>query len=167
MIRGLSNCTISQREHLNRMVFGRSPHPVRCPRRKFNPRRFRLLSRIRTRSVFHPQSGLAVFWRRCYPVHRRRLCQRSIGSPRQLTARSIRSANLPVPTGSSDTRLVLRDAFGREQEISSQQYYTSGLLKQGLHEFSYNLGARRNNLGDLKLDYGPPGASRASSLRVS
>ena len=42
--------------------------------------------------------------------------------------------DLPVPAGVADTRLVLRDAFGREQEIGSQYYFTSGLLKEGLYE---------------------------------
>ena len=64
--------------------------------------------------------------------------------------------DLPVPAGAANTRLVLRDAFGREQEIGSQYYFTSGLLKEGLHEFSYNLGVKRNNLATHSWDYGPP-----------
>jgi outer membrane usher protein len=63
--------------------------------------------------------------------------------------------DLPVPAGASDTRLVLRDAFGREQEISSQYYFASGLLKEGVQEFSYNFGAQRNNLPSESWDYGP------------
>ena len=64
--------------------------------------------------------------------------------------------DLPVPAGVGDTRLVLRDAFGREQEIGSQNYFTAGLLKEGLHEFSYNLGSRRSSLATQSWDYGPP-----------
>jgi len=64
--------------------------------------------------------------------------------------------DLPVPAGAANTRIVLRDAFGREQEIGSQYYFTSGLLKEGLHEFSYNLGVKRNNLATHSWDYGPP-----------
>ena len=64
--------------------------------------------------------------------------------------------DLPVPAGVGDTRLVLRDAFGREQEIGSQNYFTSGLLKEGLQEFSYNLGSQRDNLATKSWDYGPP-----------
>jgi outer membrane usher protein len=64
--------------------------------------------------------------------------------------------NLPVPTGSADTRFVLRDAFGRVQESSSPFYFTSGLLKEGLHEFSYNIGVRRDDLDSRSWDYGAP-----------
>jgi outer membrane usher protein len=64
--------------------------------------------------------------------------------------------DLPVPAGVGDTRLVLRDAFGREQEIGAQHYFTSGLLKKGLHEFSYNFGARRDELATESWDYGSP-----------
>jgi outer membrane usher protein len=63
--------------------------------------------------------------------------------------------DLPVPVGAAATRLVLRDAFGREQEIGSQYYFTAGLLKAGLHEFSYNFGSRRDNLATESWDYGP------------
>lgn len=63
--------------------------------------------------------------------------------------------DLPVPAGAGDTRLVLRDAFGREQEIGSQYYFSAGLLKPGLHEFSYNFGSLRNNLATQSWDYGP------------
>src|SRR5206468_2039472 len=55
--------------------------------------------------------------------------------------------DLPVPAGTNNTRLVLRDAFGREREIGSQYYFASGLLKEGLHEFSYNFVGRLFNAG--------------------
>ena len=64
--------------------------------------------------------------------------------------------NLPVATGSGVTRVVIRDAFGREQEILSPFYFTTGVLAPGLHEYSYNLGFRRNNFGTTSWDYGPP-----------
>ena len=63
--------------------------------------------------------------------------------------------DLPVPAGTNNTRLILRDAFGREREIGSQYYLASGLLKEGLHEFSYNFGSRRNNFTTESWNYGP------------
>jgi outer membrane usher protein len=63
--------------------------------------------------------------------------------------------DLPVPVGTANTRIIVRDAFGREQEIGSQYYFTGGLLKAGLHEFSYNIGVQRNNLATRSWDYGP------------
>jgi outer membrane usher protein len=65
--------------------------------------------------------------------------------------------DLPVPTGSNNTRFVVRDAFGRERELGSQFFYfTSGLLKPGLHDFSYNLGSRRDDLANKSWGYDTP-----------
>ena len=64
--------------------------------------------------------------------------------------------NLPVTTGSGVTRVVIRDAFGREREVLSPFYFTTGVLAQGLHEYSYNFGFRRNDVGDSSWDYGAP-----------
>src|SRR5262249_62350104 len=41
------------------------------------------------------------------------------------------------------------------REIGSQYYFASGLLKEGLQEFSYNFGSRRNNLATESWNYGP------------
>lgn len=44
--------------------------------------------------------------------------------------------------------LVLRDAQGREQVVRRPFFFSQGLLRQGLHDFSYELGARRQTLAD-------------------
>jgi outer membrane usher protein len=61
--------------------------------------------------------------------------------------------DLPVPTGSSTTSLVIHDAFGREQVISAPSYFSPGLLQRGLSDYSFNLGLKRNNLSK-SFDYG-------------
>ncbi|MBI2358942.1 MAG: fimbrial biogenesis outer membrane usher protein [Deltaproteobacteria bacterium] len=63
--------------------------------------------------------------------------------------------NLPVTTGSGVTRVIIRDAFGRVREISAPFYFTTGVLAPGLHEYSYNLGYQRNNIGTSSWDYDP------------
>jgi outer membrane usher protein len=62
--------------------------------------------------------------------------------------------NLPVFAGSGVTRLVIRDAFGREQEISRPYYFSTGLFTPGLSEYSYNLGFERKQAGRTSGDYG-------------
>jgi outer membrane usher protein len=62
--------------------------------------------------------------------------------------------NLPVFSGSGFTRLVIRDAFGREQEITRPYYFSTGLLAPGLSEYSYNLGFERQQTGTSSWDYG-------------
>jgi outer membrane usher protein len=52
--------------------------------------------------------------------------------------------NLPVGVGSGTAQVILRDAFGRAQEITSPFYFTPTGLKAGVQEFSYDLGFERD-----------------------
>ncbi len=63
--------------------------------------------------------------------------------------------NITQATGYRAVDLVIRDAFGREQRISAPYYSTDVSLKAGLHEYSYNVGALRENFGTESNDYGP------------
>ncbi len=63
---------------------------------------------------------------------------------------------LPVTAGSGSTRLVVRDAFGREQELGSPYYLATGVLSEGLQEYSYNLGLERTSFGTSTGEYGAP-----------
>ncbi|MCA9581000.1 MAG: hypothetical protein KC416_04350, partial [Myxococcales bacterium] len=82
--------------------------------------------------------------------------ERLVGS-RQIEPGTFDLQNVPVMQGASATRLVLRDAFGREQEITEPYYFSGSNLKPGLHEYSYSLGLRRNRMGSHSLDYSDPG----------
>lgn len=64
--------------------------------------------------------------------------------------------NVPVPRGTGAVRVVVRDPFGREQEIVSSYYFTSALLTPGLHDYSYNVGFRRDHLATSSGDYSTP-----------
>ena len=65
-------------------------------------------------------------------------------------------SNIPIVSGTGEARLVVRDLLGREQIISQPFYGASTLLKQGLTEYSYELGAQRRNFGVQSNDYGKP-----------
>ena len=54
---------------------------------------------------------------------------------------------LPVTNGRGEARMVLRDAFGREQEVSVPYYITSSVLAKGLQQYSYTVGLRRDGPG--------------------
>jgi outer membrane usher protein len=62
--------------------------------------------------------------------------------------------DLPVPSGQGDARLVVRDILGREQIITQPFDTTSRLLKQGLHDYSYEVGFVRRNFGIDSNNYG-------------
>jgi outer membrane usher protein len=155
IVRGLSNLTISDRQSLNRTVvgdrlvssdllggslamggigffrdFGLDPYFVQYPGLNFS-------GAVSTPSTVDVYVNGQLLRRVPLP-------------PGQFELK-----DLPVPAGTNNTRLILRDAFGREREIGSQYYFAAGLLKEGLHEFSYNFGSRRNNLATESWDYGP------------
>ncbi|MDE0828872.1 MAG: fimbria/pilus outer membrane usher protein [Vicinamibacterales bacterium] len=63
---------------------------------------------------------------------------------------------LPVTAGRGDARVVLRDAFGRVQEIGTPYYMTPSSLQRGLHEYGYHVGTQRNQVGTHSWAYGGP-----------
>jgi outer membrane usher protein len=64
--------------------------------------------------------------------------------------------NLPLPVGAGNTRIVVRDAFGREQVVASPFYFSTGILKPGVSDYGFYAGFRRNNLATESWDYSPP-----------
>jgi outer membrane usher protein len=64
--------------------------------------------------------------------------------------------NLPLMTGQNQTRVIVRDSFGAEREVTGGYYVTASLLAPGLHDYQYSVGLRRSGLGVLSADYGKP-----------
>ncbi len=62
--------------------------------------------------------------------------------------------NLLLPAGSGTTRVVVRDVFGQEREITSGFYASTAVLAKGLSEFTYNLGFARENVSTESWGYG-------------
>jgi outer membrane usher protein FimD/PapC len=62
--------------------------------------------------------------------------------------------NIYSYTGSHVVDVVLRDPFGNEQRISHPLYFSAQLLRQGLHEYSYNAGFVREQYGMESSEYG-------------
>jgi outer membrane usher protein FimD/PapC len=63
--------------------------------------------------------------------------------------------NLLAYGGARDIRVVLRDAFGREEQLNYSFYFSDQPLRQGLQEYSYSLGALRRDYGEQSNHYGP------------
>ena len=64
--------------------------------------------------------------------------------------------SLPVSTGRADTRVVLRDAFGREQQLVSSFYLAAGGLASGQHDYRYSFGYRRREEQTSSWNYSVP-----------
>jgi outer membrane usher protein FimD/PapC len=71
-------------------------------------------------------------------------------SPGDYDFRNIRDFN-----GRKDVTVIIRDPFGREERITQPYYFTDTILREGLHEYSYNLGFRREDFGEESNRYGP------------
>lgn len=61
---------------------------------------------------------------------------------------------IPVITGTGQTKLIVRDILGREQVITKDFYSSQKMLRKGLDEYSVELGAIRENYGRSSSDYG-------------
>lgn len=57
--------------------------------------------------------------------------------------------------GAQSVQLLLRDPFGRVQQLSYSFYFSDQPLQPGLHEYSYNIGAFRRRYGLSSDAYGP------------
>ncbi|MFZ3072977.1 MAG: fimbria/pilus outer membrane usher protein [Thermodesulfobacteriota bacterium] len=64
--------------------------------------------------------------------------------------------DVPATVGLGDAKIVIKDIYGRKFEVESPFYYSDGLLKKGLHEYSYGAGFIREDLGDKNFSYGDP-----------
>lgn len=62
-------------------------------------------------------------------------------------------SDLPIETGLGNARVILRDAFGREQSINLGFYLSTQLLKRGEQDYSYVGGLERTSSGTT-VEYG-------------
>lgn len=62
--------------------------------------------------------------------------------------------NLNFYGGQREVAVVIRDRFGREQRLEYPYYFTDQNLRAGVHDYSYNAGLQREQLGVLSNQYG-------------
>jgi outer membrane usher protein len=62
--------------------------------------------------------------------------------------------NIPIVSGSGDVRVVVRDLLGREQILTQPFYGSTALLKEGLEDYSYEVGTIREDFGISSNRYG-------------
>lgn len=61
--------------------------------------------------------------------------------------------DIPVVTGAGNVKVVINDILGRQRESIIPYYTSQQLLKEGLVDFSYELGVIRDNYGIASFDY--------------
>ena len=62
--------------------------------------------------------------------------------------------NVPWISGAGEATVVTTDALGRQVSTSIPFYVSNTLLREGLSDFDFTLGALRNNYGIKSADYG-------------
>lgn len=60
---------------------------------------------------------------------------------------------LPTITGYGDVQMVVTDILGRQQVLQHSYFTDRRLLREGLHDYSYSVGAVRENYGYSHADY--------------
>jgi len=63
--------------------------------------------------------------------------------------------NITYYGGMGNVTVVTRDPFGREATFRYPYYFTDTILREGLHNYSYNLGFQRRAFGVESNQYGP------------
>lgn len=76
-------------------------------------------------------------------------------------------ANLALPAGASDTRVVVRDAFGGQQEFGGSYYVTTSVLAPGVHQYHYAVGVERLRPFESMWEYGEPVFTAVHRLGVN
>jgi outer membrane usher protein len=56
--------------------------------------------------------------------------------------------------GAHTVDVILTDPFGKEEKISYPMYFSPQILREGLHEYSYNVGFLREQYGVKSNEYG-------------
>jgi len=62
--------------------------------------------------------------------------------------------DIPSISGTGEVTVVVRDVLGREQVITQPFYSSPLLLAEGLSDFSFEVGAERENFASRSADYG-------------
>ena len=67
--------------------------------------------------------------------------------------------DVPVVSGAGQLQVVARDALGRQQVFVQDFYLSTQLLREGLNDYSFNIGALREDFGIENFQYGDLAAS--------
>ncbi|MCI1035533.1 fimbria/pilus outer membrane usher protein [Raoultella terrigena] len=75
--------------------------------------------------------------------------------------------NVPYISGAGEATVVTTDALGRQVTTSVPFYVSNTLLRKGLSDFDFSIGALRNNYGIKNADYGAGAVSAIYRYGVS
>jgi outer membrane usher protein len=154
-IRGLSNITIDQRERLRRWTIGDSYVVGQTMGSGFMIGGLHIQRDYGLDPYFIQFPTLGLAGTAITPSTVEVYVNGRLVSRQQVSPGSFRLANVPMASGSNDTQVVVRDAFGREQSMASPFYLTTSALARGLHDYDYAVGFERAGGSTDSWEYGP------------
>lgn len=153
LVRGMTNFTIDDRDHLRRWVIGDGYASAGGLGGSLFLGGVSVASDFSLDPYFNRYPTLAFTGALTTPSRVDVYLNGAIVRTEQLAPGQFDLSNLSVPTGNGVAEIVIRDAFGQERTLTHPFYGTSAVLARGLQEYSYNLGFRRNNFGTSGDDY--------------
>ena len=154
-IRGQTNLTIDDPDHLDRFIVGdslaTSPNDPLGGTSFFGGLSFARDFGINPYFIRTPQgdlSGVAMFPSLADIYQNGRLVKTVTIPPGPFSLQ-----NIPMSTGSGLAQVVVRNGFGYSQSVTAPYYLATQTLKPGLTDYMFDLGLTRQNFGSASWQY--------------
>jgi outer membrane usher protein len=153
LIRGMTNFTIDDRDHLRRWVVGDAYASAGGLGGALFLGGVSVSSDFNLDPYFNRYPTLAFSGALATPSKVDVYVNGAIVRTEQLPPGPFDLSNISVPAGTGSAEIVIRDEFGQQQTVTHPFYASSAVLARGLQEYTYNLGFRRNDVGTSSADY--------------
>lgn len=154
LVRGMTSVTFDRSEHLRRVVIGDSHVGSHLLGASLSLAGVRVASEYSIDPYFLRYPTLGLSGAATTPSTVEVYVDNRLVRQQRVEPGQFQISNLQVPVGSGQTRLVIRDAFGREQQVQTPYYLATTVLARGLHEYEYALGYPRQDVAASSWSYG-------------
>jgi outer membrane usher protein len=142
-VRSLTNVVVDDRQHLRRWTVGDSLVSARNLGSGLLVGGFRVSREYGLDPYFVQFPTLGLSGTALTPSTVEVYVNDRLVSREQVAPGTFDLAHVPMPAGNNATRVVVRDAFGREQQMAAPYYLTTSALARGLHDYDYAVGYPR------------------------
>jgi outer membrane usher protein len=153
-VRSLTNVVVDDRQHLRRWTVGDSLVSARNLGSGLLVGGFRVSREYGLDPYFVQFPTLGLSGTALTPSTVEVYVNDRLVSREQVAPGTFDLAHVPMPAGNNATRVVVRDAFGREQQMAAPYYLTTSALARGLHDYDYAVGYPRVGGPSAAWDYG-------------
>ena len=155
-IRGLTNYTVDDREHMRRWVWGDSLAAAGGLGGTVFMGGFSVSRNFDLDPYYIRTPSLSLSGAVTTPSTVNVYVNGSIVKQEQIPPGTFDLTHLAVPSGTGSAEVVIRDAFGNTRTLTNPFYSSPAALAKGVSQYSYNVGVRRDRLDTEGSDYGSP-----------